>query len=238
MINMLVYENEEQAVKKIVAIAKELIAYYSEEQWQLDSVKDIREVIRFFDGHPVLDLACYDVSEQNSIPYLRQLRSKDYANVLLMLIADQRMSPMDYVKPEILASELLLKPYSQEQLKRKVREFIQYFVQSRDSAHNEEIFVIETKDGIRHIPYSQICFFEARQKKIYATTRTAAYPFYQTLDEIETLLPKQYVRCHRSYIVNWDFVERIGLSEATIYLTNGMQVAFSRTYKAVVKSMR
>lgn len=238
MVYMLAYNKERTELDELVSAAKEMIAYYSADLWEMEQVSTMKSLQAYFSKQPMLDLACYDVSEKQGIEFLRYIRSNGYQNALLMLLADCRMSPMEYIKPEILASELLLKPYSPEQLKSKLRELFLAFAAKVSANEPETVFVVETKDGKTRIPFAQIYYFEAREKKLFARTRRAEYPFYRTLDDLEQELPENFIRCHRSYVVNWNYVERIDLSASVLLLANEVSVPFSRTYKAKLKALK
>jgi DNA-binding LytR/AlgR family response regulator len=102
----------------------------------------------------------------------------------------------------------------------------------------ENSYVVETKDGMTHIPYEQIYFFEAREKKIYVCIGKEAYGFYGTIDKLVEELPSNFVRCHRGFIVNKNRIDRVVLSQNIIYLEDGFDVPLSRSYKPLFKGMR
>lgn len=238
MVNMLAYDNKIKDLEELVLTTRELIAYYSEDMWKLEKISEIESLKAYFKEQPVIDLACYDVSEKSNIDFLRKVRSSGYADTLLMLLADSKMSPMEYVKPEILASELLIKPYTREQLKNKLRDLLTAYCNKLVCEETPEIFVLETKDGKTRIPFNQIYYFEAREKRVFARILRAEYSFYQTLEELEHALPEEFIRCHRSYIVNWRLVEKVDFSNGELLLSNDLSVPVSRTYKSKLRSLR
>lgn len=238
MVNMLAYENNTKELDELVATTRSLIAYYSEDMWKMEKISSLGTLRNYFEGRPIIDLACYDVSAKVNIDFLRKVRSDGYENTLLMLLADEKMSPMEYIKPEILASELLIKPYTKEQMKNKMRDLLSTYCNKTSGDASKDIFVLDTKDGKTRIPFNQIYYFEAREKKIYVRTLKEEYPFYQTLDELGNNLPEEFVRCHRSYIVNWNLVEKVDLSGSELQLADELYVPFSRTYKETIKGLR
>lgn len=238
MVNMLAFDKKAEDLEKLVLTVRELIAYYSEDKWNLESISRLELLHKYFEEKPVIDLACYDVSEKLNIDFLRRIRKNGYGDMLLMLLADGRMSPMEYIKPEILASELLIKPYTREELRNKVRDLLSVYCNKTADENSGNIFVIETKDGKTRIPYRQIYYFEAREKKIFARTRKLEHPFYQTLEELESRLPEEFIRCHRSYIVNWKLVEKVDFSNGEMLLADDVYVPFSRMYKAKLRALR
>ena len=238
MVNMLAYHNEKTELDALVDNAKELIAYYSEERWDIEAVSVMEALVAYFENQPVLDLACYDVSEQSALAYLRKIRGSGYDKTLLMLLADASLSPMEYIRPEILASELLLKPYTQQQLRDKLRDLLEVYCARILDEKSEDVFIVETKDGRVRVPFRQVYYYEAREKKVFLRTRKTEYPFYQTLDALEGELPETFVRCHRSYIVNWKLVEKVDYTAGELYLPEGVAVPFSRSYRERIKSLR
>ena len=181
----------------------------------------------FFKEHPLIHLSCYDITEKRNLDYLHHFR-EHYQKVSLMLIANLSISPMDYIKPDILASELILRPYRTEDLKEKLYSLITSYLGKEDE---EEIFVLETKEETLRIPYNQIYYLEALDKKIYIRMKREEKGFYGTLDNLEEKLPETFVRCHRSFIVNWKHVEKMVRSQNLLILMDGIQVPFSRSYK-------
>lgn len=238
MVHMLAYDNAKNELEELVRCTRNLVAYYSEDMWLFEKISVLESLKAYLEEQPIVDLACYDVSDKRNIDFLREIRGSGYGEMLLMLVADRKMSPMEYIKPEILASELLIKPYTGEQLREKLRDLLSTFCNKTVCEDTKTVFLLETKDGVTRIPFHQIYYFEAREKKIFVRTRKAEYPFYQTLEELERVLPEDFARCHRSYIVNRNMVERNDFSGGELILANGMSVPVSRTYKARMKALR
>ena len=103
---------------------------------------------------------------------------------------------------------------------------------------SKEIYVVETEDGKDRIPYSDIIYFESREKKIFCCTRYREYGFYGTLEKLEQELPDHFKRCHRGYILNTAWIRKVALSENTIYLRDDYAIPVSRSYKSIMKEYR
>ena len=63
-------------------------------------------------------------------------------------------------------------------------------------------------------------------RKIYLHKNREYFPFYGKLGELEAMLPDTFFRCHRSYIVNFDHVQRYKKEE--IWLDNEEAIPLSR----------
>ena len=237
MVSMLTYSSKEKELHVIKELLDNLIAYLSEEKWETTYISSLQEVSHFFREQPLVNLSCYDVTQKGSIACLSDIR-KSYKDMHLMLIADMTLSPMEYVKPDILASSLILRPFSKEALKDKLRDMIMEYVSGAEDGEAEDAFILETREGKTRIPYNQIYYMEARDKKIYLRLQNKELAFYDTIEELEEKLPDIFLRCHRSFLVNQTYIEKIMLSQSEILLSHNMSVPLSRSYKPRFKMFK
>lgn len=82
------------------------------------------------------------------------------------------------------------------------------------------------------IPKNEIIFLEKYGNKciIHSTGKTVHC--YQSLESIsEKLEDPSFIRCHKSYIVNRQFIAQLNLSEMEILLTNGQKCFVGGKYK-------
>lgn len=237
MISLLAYSNNVKELHTVKQNVLDLAAYLSEEKWETNCFSSLEPLKNFLLEKPLINLACYDVSEKDGREYLSAVR-RDYRDVLLMIVADSTLSPMEYVKPDILAASLILRPYTQQDLKEKLKILIMEYMQRMHAPDAEDALFVETREGRTRIPYDQIFYLEAREKKIYVRLRDREIPFYDTMDELEKKLPDGFIRCHRSFIVNQSYIDKILLSQSEICLLQGISVPLSRSYKPRFKVLR
>ena len=233
MVSMMVYDPRAEELELMKRLIRQAAAVLTEEKWQMEFFVAREQVASFLKDRPLLDLACYDVSYKGSIDDLERIR-RDYQKLQLLIIADASMSPMEYIRPTILASSLLIRPISQEQAKEQLMELVEQF---RDQTPNgqEESLVIETREGRTYVPLVQIYYFEAREKRIYVRLKKQELAFYETMEHLTERLPDYFVRCHRSFIVNRQRIRRVMLSKSLIELEQGIQLPLSRSYKPAFK---
>lgn len=230
----LLYDKKADELEELHALMKELAAFLTDERWQMNQAVSLEQAEEFFRDTPLLDALLYDVSGAGAVDYLCRLR-EDYQAMQLMIIADAQMSPLNYIRPGILASSLLLRPWSPQQAKEILAEFIRSCVQETDKNGLGQSYRIESKNGIISIPYRQIYFFEARDKRVYVCTGSEEYGFRHTIEELAGELPAGFVRCHRSFVVNADKIRKVDLTQNMIGLERGFCVPFARRYKGIVK---
>ncbi len=212
-------------------------ANLSEEQWQMEFFRSPEAFLLFLKQCPLVDMACIDIYSDEAVGLLEKFR-ENYKEAWLMVIADAAVSPMKYLKPSILPSSLLLRPVSESAVRQVVREFIQAFLQSFQSDSDESSsFLVESRDGRIRIPYGQIAYFEAREKKVFVRAGSREYGFYDTMEHLLTILPDDFLRCHRGFIINRNKIEKIVLGKNTVVLEGGLFLPISRSYRAEMRNL-
>lgn len=238
MVSLLTYSKTEQDAASLKAAAKELIARISEDYWEIRQTFSLQELREYLSETPLIHLLIYDICDSASMEFLWEIR-KAYRQTMVMIVADTSVSPMEYIKPGLRASSLLLKPWTREQLYDVLHDFFDEYlaVSERRPDDTQSVYMVETKEGTINIPYEQIYFFEAREKKIYVCAGKEEFGFYSTIDKLAGELPAYFMRCHRGFIVNRKKIRKVVLSQNTLYLSDGFDVPLSRSYKAALKEM-
>ncbi len=234
MVAMLVYSNEKKEIVGIQQISKDLVAHLSEESLEMTTLSSLDEVEKIFTQRPVINISCYDVTQAGSIDVLGNAR-KEYKDMRLMLIADTTMSPLDYVRPDILASALMLRPFSPPYFREKMKDMLIEYFDSNSETDADNVLIIDSKDGKIRVPYNQIFYVEARNKKIYIRLKNKELAMNDSLEKLEERLPDTFARCHRSFVVNKFYIEKVQLSKSEIQLSHGIYVPLSRSYKPLFK---
>ncbi len=91
--------------------------------------------------------------------------------------------------------------------------------------------MVESREGRVRVPYGQISYFEAREKKIFVRAGRREFGFYDTMDHLCEVLPEEFIRCHRSFIINRNKIEKVVLSQSTVVMEEGLMVPISRSYR-------
>ena len=74
-------------------------------------------------------------------------------------------------------------------------------------------------------------------KKIILHLNTYEISFYSSLQKLEKSLPDYFIRCHRSYIVNFMFIQKADLINGEFYLNKKTVIPISQKYKAKLAKM-
>ncbi len=151
---------------------------------------------------------------------------------------------------EVNALDYLLKPISSDRLQKaldRVRLRMKHPeavpVPDLKSIHlPEQSQRIVVKDGghIRIIPLPDVLYLEAADDYVKITTAARYFLKHQSMAHFEKLLPSyQFVRVHRSYIVNVQHIHKVELQEKDSYcvvLRNNAKVPVSRSGYARLKA--
>lgn len=198
--------------------------------YEVQSFKDLVSLINTIDD---VSLYCsdFEAGGENAIKAVREL----HPSAFVIVIAEQNTSPLQYVRPSIMASGLLLRPFSSDQIAIILREVLEAFwLKEKERLFNNEVFSFSTREGITRIPFSKILYFEARNKKIVVCTSRNEMEFYSTLDGLQEKLPSYFLRCHKGFIVNSLLINRIDPNQNLIHLFGSFRIPISRSYRTSV----
>lgn len=212
---------------------RELTAQHTDEKLQIEFFKKGSQFLKKLKKMDILDIAVVDVSVPEGIEAARKVR-EFFPKTEILVMADISVSPVKYLCPSIRASALLLRPMSKG-WDEVVREFFLLFMLSQKNTDTHETLRIENRKGIFRIPFEKIYYLEAREKKVFVRTLIEEVGISETLEKMAEKMPPNFIRCHRSFIVNTDQIMQVSMNENTLYLKDGMIVPFSRSYRKVFK---
>ncbi|MFC2084614.1 LytR/AlgR family response regulator transcription factor [Bacteroidota bacterium] len=156
---------------------------------------------------------------------------------------------------EVNAIDYLLKPYSvnrfNEALNRAIGRIVQgqnlrrevNTVMNRIDNRDEYIdrIVVKKNNNIILIPVNDIIYFEAQDDYVKIVTKEQLFLKNKTMKYFESCLdPKNYLRVHRSYIINISYIQKIELFEKESYkviLKNNLRLPISKTGYSNLKNI-
>jgi hypothetical protein len=109
-----------------------------------------------------------------------------------------------------------------------------------EAVERPERFLVRKLGSEFLVSVRDIEFLEAAENYVNLHIRGRIYPLRSTMTAIQDRLdPARFVRVHRRYIVNLDFLERIEPLEsgdARLVLKNGLRISCSRRYRAALRT--
>jgi DNA-binding LytR/AlgR family response regulator len=169
-------------------------------------------------------------------PVVKTARSVRLAgkDTFLLLVSDRGRDIAPVFRPKIRPSGILFRPVRNTDIRDMLDEIISE-VERLDESGNTEAFVFKS-DGVSYrIPFREIMFFEASNKKVQLHTTGQEIGYYDSIENLAAVLPPGFIRCHRSFIVNVSKVNEIRGTEMELRLSGGYRIPFSRSYRNTVK---
>lgn len=145
---------------------------------------------------------------------------KEYPDVQVTFIADKESQALNIFRAN--PAFFMLRPVQEEQLQKAMNRMLCYLKRARN-----RMLVFESGRETLIIPQDDILYIESNRREItFVLTRGRRKKGMGRLDELETRLEENFIRCHQSYIVNADKVRVILSRELILY--NGGKIPVSR----------
>lgn len=234
MIVMLIFNESKKDRQYMVSYAKDFAGRCTEESWKMLTCVSIRELEETVARKVKVDIICVDITVNGALELTKELRQIS-PSAYIILVASPQISPVKYMRPSIGAESLMLKPLDEKQIQEVLKEALGAYVERFYRPDGAKVFVLENKGERNLINYENIYFFEAREKRVYLNTDTEEYAFYDTLDELTKRLSDGFIRCHRSFLVNKNKIEKVFLSQNRLVLEEDFEIPLSRSYKPALK---
>ncbi len=218
--------------EELRCIRRTLSAYSIQHSWadcQVDMISDLADLENI--KHQV-DILVADVSNSRAVAALKAQKAK-YPPMLVFPVAGPEVPPTSYVCPEIMPCGLFWRPISQSSVQPVVEQMMAC-VHDQLIPPSQNSFRISGKQKIQDIPYSSILYFEAREKKLALRMQEQEMVFPGTLSQLEQTLPGDFIRCHKSFLINRRHVLSVDRTNSSIVLDNRMEIPLSRSYKKAV----
>ena len=164
------------------------------------------------------------MKEINGLDVAKKLRKEGYQGPIIFLTAFREYVFHGY---EVHAMNYLLKPVKEEPL------FLCLDEIAKDLSGNSYLY--RSKQDIISIPYKDILSFSSSLHYIDILTVSDHFCQYTTLNNIIEYLPQEFIRIHKSCIVNMTHIYKV--TGSTIVLSNHMTAQIGRSYmKSVIAS--
>lgn len=210
-------------------IAQKVFGYTVEIVKSIKIRGEVRNTINFdfikkelSEDHFAYDTLLLDAKDANCLNIARTVRSQNFVSSIIFIAVNGKRNPDIFLyRPSAVLTNL----ENNEQIKKALVWTWQEHIRANP------IFTIRNKEEILRIPYSDILWFESRQRVVIIHSRKQEISFYAKLSDVYELLPGElFLRCHQSYIVNCNKISRIDKVQNCIYLTTGHVIGISKSY--------
>lgn len=226
MLNIFVCEDDPMQRKNVVQIIKNtvlieeldmrLILDTPNPYELLEAVKTSQNTgIYFLD----IDLKC----DMNGMKLAQQIRMFDPRCFIIFVTSHSELSYMTF-QYRVEAMDFVLKDNPAE-AKVKIRECLlnaseRYALQSNKT---HKVYTIEIGERKISVDYNDILFFETSSNihKVILHAKDRQIEFSGSIKELEKALGDNFVRCHRSFLVNRNNIKETDTKNRIIYFANG-----------------
>lgn len=226
MIHMLIVDREKTEAELLQKEAHRQAALLTDDRWEIRQMEEWQG-----EGEAILDIAYLDVTSEQGLSTAEQVR-KNWKSVYMVLIISEKLSPLKYLRPTIMAASVLLRPFQKAQAGESIREAISFLPSGKT---DKEVLILADRDGKVRLYCRDILYFEARAKKIYAALATEEYGFYDSMENLKERLPSYFIRCHRGYMVNLYHLKRYQSTAGICVLSTEAEIPVSRSYRQDMK---
>lgn len=159
---------------------------------------------------------------------IRERSEQEY----IILMGETGEKILESITPETRPSGTLIKPVQEEKIKNILQELWKDY---ENISEDSKKFRFQIKSMVYVLPCEKILCFESTGKKIRVCTCGQEFVFYDSLSRIEKELPDNFVRVHKSYVVNVDKIKSVNYAEMEVELEGDMYAYVSRRYKEALK---
>lgn len=103
-----------------------------------------------------------------------------------------------------------------------------YLKKAKEKNVEPKYLVISRQSGKITIPMEKIIYIESHNHKAIIHTEETEYVIYEKLADLQKRLLKKFIPCHKSYIINMDWVSTY--EGKAFNMRNGKEIPISRSY--------
>lgn len=180
----------------------------------LDEVKQILEINHvehslslFQSGKHLLGAGFFDMiildiemDGLSGIETAEKLREENHSSRIIFLTSHKKYVFSAF---DVSATHYLLKPLDTQKLEKALMKIAKEL-----TAETQYCYTVKCGTQVHRVPFAQIMYVEIFGRNIILYTTQEVLTFNGRLEELEKVFPKQFFRCHKSYLVNLSFVRK------------------------------
>ncbi|WGS65608.1 LytR/AlgR family response regulator transcription factor [Marinitoga aeolica] len=135
---------------------------------------------------------------------------------------------------EVNALDYVTKPISEVRFIETINRIEEVF---KNSKLNK--IAVESEKEILFLDFDEVYYFEYFSKKILVRTKNNEYTLkhFKNLNKLEKELPYNFLRVHKSYIVNLNFIDKFIKELNSIQMKNDKIIPIGKTHMKAIKNI-
>ena len=218
MIKFAICDDEPVMVRELASYLARYLEEHEVTAYSVSSFSNGRALLEAVDGFDVIFLDI-QMEEPDGMETARLLRRQgDHS--LLIFVTVLRELVFDAFQVE--AYDYLTKPLDTARFARTMDRALRTLEQRTTAS-----IVIQQGSGCQVVPLSDVVYCEVLGRKVYLHKKDGTVTgYYDRLEQLERRVDRRFFRCHRSYLVNLDYVR--GCQTGQVLLSQGERIPVSR----------
>lgn len=224
MLNIVICDDSETYLQAAVSVVQNYFDDTDAHIYKFNNEYEMKTWYNHFDEQVhimILDI-CLD-SDTNGISVAKEIHKKNSATKIIFMTAFLEQTA------DICETDFTYFVYKRNDWIEKLEKALDKAIEQIGSDEKRKIEI-----GSNTVYFDEIVCLEAQKKNtVFHLDGKDDITASKGINTFAQALPNNFYSCHRSYIVNFDKIEKIDKSEKTIILTNGEVIAVPRAqYKA------
>ncbi len=223
MLNFVLCDDNFSAIEKLSKMLNSILISHNLNGQITFTTDDPIELLHYVKNNPthVLLLDIDLKSSTSGLQIAEQIRTIDKNVYIIFVTGHFEFSMLAY---KCKTFDFLQKPLTKERFEETIlRLYSDIFGNKSKYIHLDNDRTVIKENSIR--------FIKKDGMKVIFHTDTRDYETYSSFNKISGMLPYNFVRCHKSYIVNMDKITDIDMSENSISFTNNDKCFIGPKYK-------
>lgn len=197
------------------------------EQWEEPfRVSCYTNAVQFLHTSLDFDLIFLDIQmpDLNGMDLAKRLRKKEFEGILIFVTVLKECMLDAF---EVEAMDYLCKPVEDQRLEKALKRSLK-----RLHSREEKYLSVQTMHWCRNIKLKDIYYCEVMNRKIFLHTKNGIIEYYGKLKEVEQQTAPDFIKCHRSFLVNPEYLSEY--REGRAFLENGEQIPVSKNCHSIL----
>ena len=195
MLNFVICDDNQSVLSKLEVMLNKIFVLQNIDANIAFKSTSPNEVLKYVESHSV-NVLVLDIdlkSDLTGLELASKVREKNKSVYILFITGHPEYVFLAYQSKTF---DFLLKPVTIERLSETIERLMD------DIAGSPKCFVNVDKNNKIFIDNNDINYIKKDAMKLVYRTKTKEYETYNSFSKIEPTLPENFVRCHKSYIVN------------------------------------
>ena len=218
MIKFAICDDEPVMVRELASYLARYLEEHEVTAYSVSSFSGGRALLEAADGFDVIFLDI-QMEEPDGMETARLLRRQGDHSLLIFVTV---LMELVFDAFQVEAYDYLTKPLDAARFARTMDRVLQTLEQRTAAS-----IVIQQGSGCEVVPLSDVVYCEVLGRKVYLHKADGTVTgYYDRLEQLERRVDRRFFRCHRSYLVNLDYVR--GCQTGQVLLSQGERIPVSR----------